>query len=97
LRSFSIARTGVGKMNAPKILSVQPQENKKLLVTFVNGIQKVYDCTQLLDREMFQLLKNDVFFKSVKVDAGGYGISWNDDLDLSEYELWINGIEIVMA
>jgi len=27
----------------------------------------------------------------VKVDAGGYGISWNDDIDLSEYELWTNG------
>jgi hypothetical protein len=84
-------------MNAPKILSVQPQENKKLLVTFVNGIQKVYDCTQLLAKEMFQLLKNDAFFKSVKVDAGGYGISWNDELDLSEYELWTNGVEVVMA
>ena len=84
-------------MNIPKILSVQPQENKKLLVTFVNGIQKVYDCTQLMDRDMFQLLKNNAFFKSVKVDAGGYGISWNDELDLSEYELWINGVEIVMA
>ena len=82
-------------MNAPKILSVQTLENKKLLVKFVNDVEKVYDCTQLLDMEMFQLLKNDVFFKSVRVDSGGYGISWNDDADLSEYELWTNGIEVV--
>ena len=39
----------------------------------------------------FQLIHNDAFFKSVKVDSGGYGISWNDDVDLSEYELWVNG------
>lgn len=84
-------------MNAPKILSVQALENKKLLVKFVNGIEKVYDCTQLLGIEMFQVLKSDAFFKSVKVDSGGYGISWNDDADLSEYELWENGIEVVMA
>jgi hypothetical protein len=45
---------------------------------------------------MFQVLKNDAFFKLVKVDAGGYGISWNDAADLSEYELWTNGIETVM-
>jgi hypothetical protein len=31
------------------------------------------------------------------VDAGGFGISWNDDADLSEYELWTNGVEVVMA
>lgn len=37
--------------------------------------------------------KNEAFFKSVKVDSGGYGVSWNDDIDLSEYELWVNGKE----
>lgn len=84
-------------MNAPKILSVQAMENKKLLVKFVNSVDKVYDCAQLLGFEMFQLLKNDALFKSVKVDPGGYGISWNDDADLSEYELWTNSVEIVMT
>ena len=84
-------------MNAPKILSVQALENKKLLVKFVNGVEKSYDCTQLLEMEMFQVLKNDALFKAVKVDSGGYGISWNDDADLSEYELWENGVEVVAA
>lgn len=30
----------------------------------------------------------------VKVDAGGYGVSWNDDIDLSCNELWENGTPI---
>jgi hypothetical protein len=84
-------------MNTPKILSVQALEDKKLLVKFVNGIEKIYDCNPLLDMDMFELLKNEAFFKSVKVDSGGYGISWNDDADLSEYELWANGVEVTMA
>ena len=84
-------------MKTPKILSVQALENKKLLVKFVDGVEKVYDCTHLLGLEMFQVLKSDTFFKSVKVDSGGYGISWNDDTDLSEYELWKNGVEIIMT
>jgi hypothetical protein len=84
-------------MNAPKISSVHALENKKLLVKFVNGIEKIYDCTQLLGMDMFQSLKNDAFFKAVKVDVGGYGISWNDDADLSEYELWTNGVEVAIA
>ena len=84
-------------MNPPKILSVQALDNKKLLVKFVNDVEKIYDCTQLLNVEIFQLLKNDAFFKSVKVDSGGYGISSNDDTDLSEYELWTNGVEVVIT
>lgn len=84
-------------MTAPKILSVQALENRKLLVKFVDGVEKIYDCTQLLGIEMFQVLKNDAFFRSVKVDSGGYGISWNDDADLSEYELWKNGADVVRA
>ena len=84
-------------MDTPKILSVQALENKKLLVKFVNGVEKIYDCNPLLSIEMFEVLKNDAFFKSVTVDSGGYGISWNDDADLSEYELWTNGVEVAMA
>ena len=30
-------------------------------------------------------------FEDVEVDAGGYGISWNDDLDLSCDEIWEHG------
>ena len=82
-------------MNAPKILSVQALENKKLLVRFVNGVQKIYDCNPLLSRDMFEVLKNDAFFKAVQVDSGGSGISWNDDTDLSEYELWTNSVEVI--
>jgi len=84
-------------MSAPKILSVQPLEEKKLLVKFVNGAEKIYDCAQLIHLESFQLLKNDAFFKAVQVDAGGYGISWNDNMDLSEYELWENSVEVALA
>ncbi len=80
-------------MDTPKVKSVKLLADGRLVITFVNGLEKVYDCNQLLHLEMFQSLKNDVFFKSVKVDAGGYGISWNDDVDLSEYELWVNGKE----
>jgi hypothetical protein len=39
-------------------------------------------------------LKDKFIFKSVRVDEGGYGISWDDEIDLSEYELWKNGTEI---
>ena len=85
-------------MDTPKVLSVQPLDDKKLLVKFVNGVEKIYDCKPLIEKfEPFKALENEVFFKQVKVDAGGYGISWNDKVDLSEYELWVNAVEAVKA
>lgn len=81
-------------MNAPRIESVTPLEGKRLLVAFVNGVQKVYDCQRILNLDRFRLLKYQAFFKAVTVDPGGYGVSWDDEMDLSEYELWNNGVEV---
>ncbi|MBI4699807.1 MAG: DUF2442 domain-containing protein [Deltaproteobacteria bacterium] len=75
----------------PRIKSVEPTGNLELLVRFDNGIARTYDCAPLLSRPEFQLLKVPAFFRAVRVDAGGYGISWSDDMDLSEHELWTNG------
>ena len=46
-------------VNTPKIKSVKSLAEKKLLVKFSNGVEKIYDCNQLLQREMFQPLNNE--------------------------------------
>jgi hypothetical protein len=75
----------------PKIEIATPLPGKKLLVRFVGGEERVYDCCPLLVQEPFSALENESFFRQVKVDVGGYGVSWSDCIDLSESELWING------
>jgi len=75
----------------PKIKKVQPLEGKRLIITFDNNIQKIYNCTPLLKEEVFKPLENNALFKRVKADKHGYGVIWSDELDLSESELWING------
>jgi len=64
---------------------------KQLFVTFITGDTRVYDCAPLLNESVFYPLKDDAFFKNVHVDKTGYGIVWNDNVDLSESELWVNG------
>jgi len=81
-------------MNAPRVKSVKPLTDMRLLVTFVDGMQKVYDCKGIVHLDRFQSLENEAFFNTVTVDPGGYGISWSDETDLSEYELWNKGIEV---
>ena len=43
---------------------------------------------------MFAPLKNPSFFKDFRIEAGGYGLVWNEDIDISEYELWENGVNL---
>ncbi|MDM8531680.1 DUF2442 domain-containing protein [Anaerolineales bacterium HSG25] len=81
----------------PRIKSVKPLPDYKLLVCFRNDVTKIYDCSDLLKQPTFFLLRNKALFEAVQVDMGGYGISWNDELDLSEAELWRKGELMVFA
>jgi len=76
----------------PKIKRVEPLKGKRLLVTFANNIKKVYDCSFLLKEETFRPLLDEALFSSVKTDSHGYGVIWSDEIDLSESEIWINGL-----
>ena len=78
-----------------KIKNIKALDDYILLVTFENGIKKYYDMNQIFDKwSVFRILKNNnELFLDVKIDTGGYGISWNEELDLSCNELWDNGKE----
>jgi len=75
----------------PRIRSVKPRPGKTLLVTFENGDRRVYDCTPLLRTEAFRPLQEETIFRCAHADAHGFGVIWNDDIDLAESEIWING------
>jgi hypothetical protein len=79
----------------PRVVSVAVVGNTQLLVHFENGVSKTYEIAPLLSMPRFQPLNAPALFKTVRVDTGGYGVSWNDEIDLSEFELWTNGTEIL--
>ena len=81
---------------AHRIVSVKPIGNFVLLVGFQNGIEKTYDIRTLYPIfPQFKVFENDIdLFNQVQVDVGGYGISWNDDLDLDAEDIWDVGIEV---
>ncbi|MBF0549911.1 MAG: DUF2442 domain-containing protein [Deltaproteobacteria bacterium] len=75
----------------PKVKSVEVLSGHRLKIVFVNGAVRYYDCNPLLEQPAFHVLKDEGFFRNVHPDAHGYGIVWNDNLDLAESELWVNG------
>ena len=79
-----------------KVKSAAPLSDFKLSIQFSEGVTKLYDVKPLFERiSAFRYLKdNPSEFDCVSVDVGGYGIVWNDDLDLSCDELLENGVVV---
>ena len=82
-------------MKFHKVKDVSVISNLRLSIQFTNGTTKIYDVAPLMQCfSAFRILEDKALFRDVKVDQGGYGIVWNDDLDLSCDELWKNGAEL---
>jgi hypothetical protein len=75
----------------PRVRSVRPLSGKRLLVAFATGEERFYDCGPLLAESAFAALADETVFQQVRADPQGYGVVWNDEIDLAESELWING------
>ena len=76
-----------------KICAVSPLDEYTLLVEFQNAQKKIYDVRPLFAKwPAFEALRQTHgLFQQVKVDTGGYGVVWNDAIDLSCNELYEQG------
>ncbi|MBR3738706.1 MAG: DUF2442 domain-containing protein [Eubacterium sp.] len=75
-----------------KIKCVNVIPDYKLSVQFAEGVTKIYDVKPLIDKyASFRPLENAELFSTVETDVGGYGIIWNDDIDISCDELFEHG------
>lgn len=78
-----------------KIKNVTPLQDFKLSIQFAEGITKIYDMKKLIENnKIFADLKDINIFNSAEVDIGGYGVIWNDDIDISCDELFENSKKI---
>lgn len=79
-----------------KIKNVFALPGYRLSVQFSEGVTKIYNLEPLFDclPQFCALRDNPEEFAGVFVDVGGYGIVWNDDLDLSCDELWVHGEQV---
>ena len=71
------------------IKNVKPQDNYRLLLTFENGEQKVFDLSPFLNIGKFAELKDMALFNSVKICFDS--IQWANKLDLDPEFLYTKG------
>ena len=76
-----------------KIRSVTPLPGSALLIHFADGCARRYEMATLMDQmQAFSPLRDTPgLFEQVRVDPGGYGISWNDEIDLPSDTLYEYG------
>ena len=76
-----------------KVKAVHALPDYRLTVPVAEGVPKPYDGKPLFAKwAPFKALEHaPELFSGVEVDVGGYGIVWNDELDLSCDELFANG------
>lgn len=62
-------------------------------VKFLGGVVKNYDTKIIADSipQFVELQTKSGLFEQVKVDQGGYGVFWNDDLDIDSDTIWEDG------
>lgn len=79
-----------------KAKNVTPLTDYRLLVHFANGVDKEYDMKPLFEEYpvFLELKETPGLFEQAKTDVGGYGIVWNEDIDIDTEEVYQNGIEV---
>jgi hypothetical protein len=69
-------------MEFPKIVSVEPVEKYRVKVKFADGIQGIYDVSDLAGKGVFKIWdKDDNFFK-VFISKESGAISWPGEIDI---------------
>ena len=77
------------------ITKIETKDNMILIATFADGEVVSFDVKTLFDKyPEFKDLKSKELFDSVRIDGVGYGISWNDELDLSSDGIYSKGKHI---
>ena len=81
-----------GKPIGPRVTSVSPMEEFKLLLTFNNSERRIFDAKPLFSYGVFKPLQNKAFFESVKAAHGS--ILWPNDIDYCPDTLYMESTPV---
>ncbi|MEA3522515.1 MAG: DUF2442 domain-containing protein [Campylobacterota bacterium] len=76
----------------PRVKKVIPTDDYKLILTFKNEEQAVYDCSNLLDFGVFKEFKDINYFKQAFVEYGT--VTWPHEQDICPDTLYLDSQHI---
>ncbi len=75
----------------PTLKYIELLPGYRIFAIFDDGSIKLYALQERLQSPPFSALQDEALFYAAQIAHGGHGIVWNDELDLSEYEIWSKG------
>lgn len=75
-------------MLQPKLKSVRPLEQYRLLLEYETGEVKTFDVTPYIAGPWYGELKDLAYFRTVRLLPGGIGIEWSEGQDIAPHELY---------
>ena len=76
----------------PRVKNVVPEKNYLLHLWFTNGEEGVFDVKPYLDYEVFQALRDENMFRTVRPFIGT--IQWANEADLCPDTVYLDSIKI---
>jgi hypothetical protein len=76
----------------PRVINVKPEKDYTLCLWFANGEVGRFDVKPYLEYEIFQALKDEAMFNSVRPD--GLSIEWANEASLCPDAVYLDSIKI---
>ena len=72
----------------PRLVNVEPVGHLKLRLTYETSEVKLFDVSPYANGSWFGELREDAYFRTVRMLPGGTGIEWNNGQDIAPHELY---------
>ena len=76
----------------PEVVNVKPEKDYTLHLWFTNGEEGIFDVKPYLEYEVFQALKDEKMFNSVRPFIGT--IQWANEADFCPDTLYLDSVKI---
>ena len=70
-----------------QVITAEPVDDKRVRVSFENGVQGLFDCSSYMTDRYWDSLNNPSIFRQVRVECGT--LCWPNDIDIDPEEVWV--------
>ena len=75
-------------MLQPRLVKAEPVDHLKLRLTYETGEVKLFDVSPYASGPWYGELRDEPYFRTVRMLPGGTGVEWSNGQDIAPHELY---------
>ena len=75
-------------MLQPRLVKAEPVDHLKLRLTYETGEVKLFDVSPYASGPWYGELRDESYFRTVRMLPGGTGVEWSNGQDIAPHELY---------